>query len=305
MRIAVVGDTLLDEDVDGTATRLSPDAPVPVVEISSRVSRAGGAGLVARMLSLDGIDTTLVTGLGHDAAADRIRDLLVGVRIVADDSGAPTPVKTRLRADGHPIARLDEGTGPAPAPRVSPEMLRAVAAADAIVVADYGRGLSAHPQMRRALAARGAEVPLVWDPHPLGAPPVREARLVTPNQAEAAAVAGVARESVHSAAATRAIQQAWGCASIAITLGEDGAVLARAGFAEHRWFATDSVATHDPCGAGDRFAASAICALADGGDLVEAVGAAVRGASEYLAVGGVRSLEGAKPPIPTALVTAP
>jgi len=304
MRIAVVGDTLLDEDVDGAATRLSPDAPVPVVEISSRVTRAGGAGLVARMLSLEGIDTTLITTLGRDAAGERIRGLLADVRVVASASDAPTPVKTRLRADGHPIARLDEGTGPAPAPEVTLEMLQAVATADAIIMADYGRGLSAHPEMRRALAARGAEVPLVWDPHPRGAAPVREAHLVTPNQAEAAAVAGVPRESVHSAAAARAIHAAWGCAAVAITLGEDGALLARAGSAEHRWFATDRVATHDPCGAGDRFAASAVRTLADGGDIVDAVRAAVNDASDYLARGGVRSLAGATPPIPAALVTA-
>src|SRR5690606_35691204 len=108
VNITVVGDTLLDEDVDGTATRLSPDAPVPVIEIASRVARAGGAGLVARMLAVDGVDVTLVTALGGDAAGDRIRGLLGGVRIVAGDAGAPTPVKTRVRANGLPVARLDE-----------------------------------------------------------------------------------------------------------------------------------------------------------------------------------------------------
>lgn len=299
MRITVVGDTLLDEDIDGASTRLSPDAPVPVVEIGSRVSRAGGAGLVARMLAVDGFDVSLVTVLGNDQAADRIRGLLAGVRIVADDAGAPTPIKTRVRANGFPIARLDEGCDPAPVPQASEEMLRAIALADAIVVADYGRGLTAHPAIRLALAERAGRVPLVWDPHPRGTRPVPNTTLATPNQAEAAAVVGVARETVHTPSAIRALHETWECASLAITLGEDGALLSKGPQDKCLWFAADRVSTHDPCGAGDRFAASAIAALAAGAELADAVRGAVAAASAYLARGGVRALAGNHPPVPT------
>ena len=97
LRIVVVGDTLLDVDVSGTSDRLSPDAPVPVVDVRSDQRRAGGAGLVATMLAKDGHDVTLVTVLGDDAPADLLRSLLPGVRIVDGPSGAPTPVKTRVR----------------------------------------------------------------------------------------------------------------------------------------------------------------------------------------------------------------
>lgn len=304
MNITVVGDTLLDEDVDGTATRLSPDAPVPVIEIASRVARAGGAGLVARMLAVDGVDVTLVTALGGDAAGDRIRGLLGGVRVVAGDAGAPTPVKTRVRANGLPVARLDEGCEQAPAPQASDRMLRAIGLADAIVVADYGRGLTAHPEIRLALAERAAAVPLVWDPHPRGAAPVHHTALATPNQAEAAAIVGVPREAVHTPAAIRSLHDAWECASVAITLGEDGALLSRDPDGERLWFGADRVATHDPCGAGDRFAASAIGALAAGADLPDAVREAVAAASDYLARGGVRTLAGERPPVPTLASTS-
>ena len=299
MKITVVGDTLLDEDIDGSATRLSPDAPVPVVEIASRVSRAGGAGLVARMLAADGVDASLVTVLGRDAAADRIRGLLAGVRIIAGDAGAPTPIKTRVRAGGFPIARLDEGCEPPPTPQATDEMLRAIALADAIIVADYGRGLTAHPAIRLALAERAASVPLVWDPHPRGTSPVPSTALATPNQAEAAAIVGVAREAVHTPAAIRALHEAWECRAVAITLGEDGALLSRGMRDDRLWFAADRVTTHDPCGAGDRFSASAIAALAAGAELADAVRDAVAAASAYLARGGVRALAGEHPPVPS------
>ena len=101
MRITVVGDCLLDVDLSGVAGRLSPDAPVPVVDVTGTVDRAGGAGLVATMLARDGVDVTLVTALADDAAAERVRAQLTGVRIVAGLLHGPTPVKTRVRAEGH------------------------------------------------------------------------------------------------------------------------------------------------------------------------------------------------------------
>jgi len=109
MTIAVVGDVLLDVDLDGSATRLCPDGPVPVVDVTAVRARAGGAGLVARMLRNDGHQVCLVTALGRDEPGHRLLEQLSGITVVAGPSGAPTPVKTRLRAGGHPVARFDEG----------------------------------------------------------------------------------------------------------------------------------------------------------------------------------------------------
>ena len=102
MRITVVGDVLLDVDLDGDATRLCPDAPVPVVDIAEVRRRAGGAGLVARMLARDGHRVTLVTVLSDDDASLELEEALTGVRVVAGPSGARTPVKTRVRAGQRP-----------------------------------------------------------------------------------------------------------------------------------------------------------------------------------------------------------
>src|SRR5690606_12603837 len=130
MRVVVVGDTLLDQDYDGVSTRLSPDAAVPVVEISQRVRRAGGAGLVATMLARDGHDVALVTVLSDDEGSGPLRAALRGVEIVAGFSDAPTPVKTRVRCNGEPFGRLDEGCQEPPDPRVDDRMLAAIETAD-------------------------------------------------------------------------------------------------------------------------------------------------------------------------------
>ena len=174
MRIVVVGDVLLDTDLSGGAGRLSPDAPVPVVDVDTVRRRAGGAGLVARMLEADGHEAVLVTVLGDDDAAGLLRAELDGIDVVAGPSGAPTPVKTRVRASGQPVVRFDEGCAPPPAPGCTAEMLAALDGADAIIAADYGRGLLAEESLRARLEDLAASVPVVWDPHPSGAQPVPE-----------------------------------------------------------------------------------------------------------------------------------
>ena len=152
MRIVVVGDVLLDVDLDGEATRLSPDAPVPVVDVPASKRRAGGAGLVARMLAGDGRPVTPGDGTGRRrrrrGCLRRARRHRRGGRPRA----LPTPVKTRVRAGrpaGGPVRRgLRRRSGP----DVTPAMLRAVEEADAIIVADYGRGLALEPALRELLA---------------------------------------------------------------------------------------------------------------------------------------------------------
>src|SRR6478609_2658856 len=185
MRITVVGDVLLDVDLSGEATRLSPDAPVPVVDVSDVRRRAGGAGLVARMLAQDGWPVTLVTVLGDDDAGSQLRGHLAGVQLVAGTSGYASPVKTRVRAGSHPVVRFDQGCERTPIPDVSPAMLRAVEEAGMVIVADYGRGLAANPQLRGLLGRLAGEVPIVWDPHPSGPEPVPGVAVVTPNISEA------------------------------------------------------------------------------------------------------------------------
>ncbi|AWT47853.1 MULTISPECIES: D-glycero-beta-D-manno-heptose 1-phosphate adenylyltransferase [Streptomyces] len=181
--LVVVGDALLDRDLTGTADRLAPDAPVPVVADCAERLRPGGAALAACLAARDGRDVTLITGLGDDEASEALRALLDGrVRLIALPLTGPLPEKTRVLARGRPVVRLDRGDGRARA--ATDEAREALRAAPAVLVADYGRG--AADALRAELTARP---PAVWDPHPRGGPPVPGVRLVTPARAEAAALA--------------------------------------------------------------------------------------------------------------------
>jgi len=286
--LVVVGDSLLDVDLTGSATRLCPDAPVPVVDLDERWERPGGAGLAALLAARSGVEVVLVTALADDPAAARLEELLgrhVGVeplRWIGD-----TVVKTRVGASGVPMLRLDSGGG-RPADGVLPRRVHALlASAGAVLVADYGRGLTALPALRRRLRTVAVDVPVVWDPHPRGADPVPGAALVTPN----------ATEARHFGADDDALVGAgwlcehWEAGAVAVTQGERGAVLARAGVAKAVAVPLVGAVTGtgharpDTCGAGDQFAASAAAALLAGADADEAVRSAVMEAAAYVAAG--------------------
>lgn len=303
MRVAVVGDVLLDVDLHGTVERLSPDAPVPVVAIKDSISRAGGAGLVATMLARDGVDVVLVTALSSDSRADDIRACLAratdasgvsGIEVVSGDSRGPTPVKTRVRGSGQAVVRIDEGCDPPAAPQITSDMIEALSEVDAVIVADYGRGMTSDPSLREALRRVGARIPLVWDPHPRGADPVETAALVTPNASEARAASGVSGDGVGAAErAAEILASRWGCPAVLVTLGHRGALLHITGAPSGSPHVVPGSPVHgvDPCGAGDRLAASAATSLAAGNALPEAVAHAVEKAGVFLASGGVAAME--------------
>lgn len=315
MKIVVVGDVLLDVDLSGDATRLSPDAPVPVVDVAAASRRAGGAGLVARMLQQDlqdsrhGADLELVTVLSDDDAATALRAELTGISLVMGPSGAPTSVKTRVRAGDHAIVRFDEGCGEAPVPPVTEAMLRAVETADVVLVSDYGRGLAANPQLREVLTQVAGRIPVVWDPHPSGPAPVPGVAAVTPNFSEAvklganAGFAPAGRDDVVRAAADAAalLEQTWKSRAVIVTLGERGALIHRQGGSPElpHLVPAPAVSAADPCGAGDRFCSALALALLRGRPLDEATQTAVQRAAEFLGRGGVRAL--GQEPEPTQL----
>ena len=174
-------------------------------------------------------------------------------------------------------------------------MLAAVRDADAVLVADYGRGIAADPRLRAVLADLAGRVPVVWDPHPRGPEPVPGAWLVTPNRDEARATAGIAGTGPGWAVdAAARLRDAWRCRAVVITLGGRGALLHHGG--TPMAIPALDVPVLDPCGAGDRFAVTATTGLLRGRSLDEAVGDAVRAAARFLADGGVGALGRPPPP---------
>ena len=287
--LVVVGDALLDRDVDGQVRRLCPDAPAPVLEDQAPACRPGGAALAALMAARDGVPVVLVAPLGDDEASQTVLGLLASaMTVVRLPLNGPLPEKTRFRTDGRTLLRADRGDGTLDADGSLDEAADAIAAAGAVLVSDYGRGVTANRKIRTALERQADRVPLVWDPHPRGATPVPHARLVTPNHAEAAALAGLTGPPAlaPAAAAAHYLGQRWSADAVAITLGEQGAVLVQGG-TEPLVVPAERFDVTDPCGAGDRFAAAAAVALRAGAVTSEALTSAVAAASQYLADGGV------------------
>ncbi len=310
-RIVVVGDALLDVDLTGVARRLSPDAPVPVLDDLVERPRPGGAALAAAMAARDGHQVTLITAL-DDEAGRLVERLLGGVQVVQIPYSGRTATKRRIRSGGQSLLRLDSDDvlgeyGPLP-----DEARQAISNASAVLVSDYGRGLTGHSQLRAALAGRPRRVALVWDPHPRGAAPIDGAQVLTPNESEAAQWAarltsaqpprsdGVRPGAAvgGSGGATRlatvrahadALVQTWSAHAVAVTLGAGGALLS---YGEGAPVVTPAppVSCLDSCGAGDRFAVSVAEGLAEGLVTAEAVQAAVDAAASFVSSGGAAAL---------------
>ncbi|HWH34018.1 MAG TPA: PfkB family carbohydrate kinase [Acidimicrobiales bacterium] len=287
--MVVVGDTLVDRDVSGTVERVCPDAPVPVLDQDGERVRPGGAALAASLLAGEGATVTLVTALATDEAGGEVARLLAagGVDVAALTLDGATAERVRLRSGDQSLLRLDRGGAPGPVGAPGPAVVEALAGADAIVVADYGRGVAAQPALRDQLVSLRAAVPVVWDPHPRGPQPVPGVRLATPNAAEVARLVPEAEGEGLAVLARRAAVLAarWGVTAVAVTRGAGGALLA-GGDSPALVVPAPPVAGGDPCGAGDRFAGAAALALAGGAVVSEAVEVAVAAASAFVAGGG-------------------
>jgi rfaE bifunctional protein nucleotidyltransferase chain/domain/rfaE bifunctional protein kinase chain/domain len=284
--VVVVGDALLDVDVIGRATRLAPDAAVPVIDDARESARPGGAALAAALLALDGVDVALVTSLGDDESSTRLRNALPRrIELIAIPLHGELPRKVRIRAGSQTLARLDHGGGRPQ--RVGDDGLRdAFRRASAVLVSDYGRGLTT--LLRDDIADVAKRVPVVWDPHPLGARPVAGVATVTPNAAEAAGFLNQAPASGVSLGQAglyaRELLGRWRSRSVCVTRGQDGALLS---YGDENPLVVPAPKVHcvDACGAGDRFAGAFTAALAHGALPSEAVVRAVFAASSFVEIG--------------------
>jgi D-beta-D-heptose 7-phosphate kinase/D-beta-D-heptose 1-phosphate adenosyltransferase len=307
--LVVVGDALLDRDLDGRAERLAPDAPVPVVDDPVERCRPGGAALAATMAAaLDGRQVVLVTALAGDQPGTTLRGLLelAGVEVADLGLTGETPEKIRVRVDGRSLLRLDRGSRPGRVGQLDRTGRRALAGAGAVLVADYGRGVAAEPSVRAAVAALPTNLPLVWDPHPRGPAPVPGARLAIPNRSEAAGfVPQVGGDGLAAVTArARLLAQRWSAAGVAVTLGPGGALLV-GGDGAPLVVPAPAAGGGDPCGAGDRFAAATAGLLADGALPSQAVAGAVAAASSFVAAGGAATVRlGAGGPAAVATMAA-
>jgi D-beta-D-heptose 7-phosphate kinase/D-beta-D-heptose 1-phosphate adenosyltransferase len=285
--VVVVGDVILDRDVGGSVTRVCPDAPAPVLDVAGTDERPGGAGLAALLLHRSGARVTLASCFGADPAGERVRSLLAGVSLVTLAGLPATRTVTRVRSGLTTLVRLDTPAAPTPALDAG-GLAAALRSADAVLVADYGRGVVADPGVRAAVsAAAAAGVPVVWDPHPRGPEPVEGTTVATPNRSEVERVVGAGDGALDVAA--ESLRDRWGLPALAATDGERGVVVATAGGAP-LFVPAPAAVPGDTCGAGDCFAGSVALSLAAGGSPATAVGTAVRDVAAWLTAGGVASV---------------
>ncbi|MCW3017564.1 MAG: RfaE bifunctional protein domain, partial [Solirubrobacterales bacterium] len=235
-----------------------------------------------------GATVRLVTALAQDVAAGELRCALeqAGVEVVDIGLDGSTPEKIRIRTQGRSLLRLDRGA----AGRVGAATAGARAAigwADAVLVADYGRGVAVQEALRTAVRRAGAQdVPVVWDPHPGGPLPVPGVTVITPNEREAAHFVPMGPQAGTQGVIARAeaLRLRWGARWVCVTRGAAGALLV--GGAVPVAVPARRVSTGDACGAGDRFASALTHALGGGARVPDAACEAVSRASAFVAAGG-------------------
>ncbi|MDP2144081.1 MAG: D-glycero-beta-D-manno-heptose-7-phosphate kinase [Gallionella sp.] len=280
-KILVVGDVMLDRYWFGDVSRISPEAPVPVLKVTRVEERPGGAANVARNIAALGAQCTLLSVVGADEAGDSLEKLLVGQggvdALLQRDSTISTTVKLRAVARQQQLLRIDFETTP------SHEVLNAKLAdfraklpdADVVVLSDYGKGGLAHiAEMIRL--ARAAGKPVLVDPKGDDYARYRGASLLTPNRSEFREVAGSWKSEEDFGARAQKLRTELELEALLVTRSEDGMSLYREGSALHEPTQTREV--FDVSGAGDTVIATLAVMLASGAELPEAMRIANRAA---------------------------
>ena len=268
-RVVVVGDVMLDRYLFGSTGRISPEAPVPVVHVHETDDRPGGAANVAVNLASLGASTRLVGVVGEDAAAKDLEDIL-GQRDIDCDfaraSDRPTITKTRVQSRGQQLIRLDQENAAAmPGDDVVGALAKSVKKAGAVVLSDYGKGALAEVRQLISLC-KDAGVPVLVDPKGTDFDKYSGASLLTPNQSEFEAVAGVCDSDEELVERARKMVDDLNLAALLVTRSEKGMLLVEAG-AEPVFLSTQAREVYDVTGAGDTVIATLAAAVASGQDL--------------------------------------
>jgi D-beta-D-heptose 7-phosphate kinase/D-beta-D-heptose 1-phosphate adenosyltransferase len=268
---------MVDRYYAGTVRRISPEAPVPVVEVTEESLRCGGAANVARNIRGLGAGVALCGVVGDDPEGVWLRSELAGSGIdvagVAVDAARPTILKSRVVAHHQQVVRFDREVAGRPAAEVQRRLARSVAAAweraDAVVVSDYGKGVVGPALMDglRRLGRRGRAVPVIVDPKSPRFELYRGASVITPNLAEALAAARVAAGAAADVerAGAALVRRVRG-AAILVTRGEQGMSLFEQGRVPLH-IPTVAREVFDVTGAGDTVVSVLALALARGAAL--------------------------------------
>jgi len=279
-RVLVVGDVMLDRYWFGDVSRISPEAPVPVVHVTRNEDRIGGAGNVARNAAALGAQVTLLSVAGRDEAGQALRTLLDAESFTVhlhEDPAFSTITKLRIIGRQQQLLRVDFETQPGY--EVLAAKLEAyaqlLADCDVVILSDYGKGGLTHVT-RMIELARAASKPILVDPKGDDWARYTGATLITPNRSEFRDVAGGWKTEAELADKAAAVRTSFQLDALLVTRSEEGMSLFDATGAHHE--ATRAQEVFDVSGAGDTVIAAYAVALAAGAGGVEAVRLANRAA---------------------------
>lgn len=278
-RILVIGDVMLDHYVWGDATRISPEAPVPVVRLHRETDTVGGAANVAANVSSLGASVELVGAIGRDPNGKKLQSHLENLRIRYDPGflrDSPTITKTRVIVRNQQLCRIDsEGDPPRyrntlVAPGALALLEEKISRCDGVILSDYGKGV-----LTTAVISRIAELVRKYskfislDPKPSGGNESHDLDLLTPNRREAIELSGLkpgGDEEADEAKICAGIWKRYRPRNLVITLGSDGMLLCKNGVLG-RHIPTAARQVYDVSGAGDTVIAAISLALVAGENL--------------------------------------
>lgn len=279
-RVLVVGDLMLDRYILGDVTRISPEAPVPVLAVKRERVVAGGAGNVA--LNIAGLKAHAILAgvVGEDAAGQQLLNILAENDIeaagIVTEAGRPTTCKTRVMCDNHQIVRLDEESSAALAAATAEQLFQKITAildagCHSVILSDYAKGVLGAAFTRQVIAAcTTRSVPVLVDPKRSDYTPYSGATCITPNLKEfKAATIAIAMEEHEMSAAGSDLLQRLQCQTLLVTQGADGMTLFSGGHSYH--FPALAEEVFDVSGAGDTVISTVATALGSGLDMLTAV----------------------------------
>ena len=280
-RVLVLGDVMLDRFLWGRVERISPEAPVPVVDVESETYMLGGAANVVHNLIALGATASICGVVGEDDEGASVLKLLDDLEVPTDGivtcQDRPTTVKTRVVAHSQQVVRVDrENRKSAPAEgieKLCAYLDRRLPESDAVIISDYAKGVINRPvveHLKKLTAAAGK--PWAVDPKVVNMPLYAGATVVTPNHLEAAAAAGIgADEPGYVDQAGRKLMQQFGFGAVLITQGERGMTLFTGPQESQRtYIPTAARQVFDVTGAGDTVISTLTLGMVAGLDLAEA-----------------------------------
>ena len=272
-RVLVVGDVMLDRYWFGEVSRISPEAPVPIVKVERTDERPGGAANVARNIVSLGAKAALLSVIGEDESGTRLAKLLKEAGVSASlhrDPTIDTTVKLRVIARQQQLLRVDFETPPSRevlADKLA-EFSTLLADCDAVILSDYGKGGLAHIGQMIALARQAGKKILV-DPKGDDYARYKGATMVTPNRAELREIVGRWKSEAELESKAQELRRDLGLEALLVTRSEEGMTLYREGSAYHEPARAREV--YDVSGAGDTVIAALATMLAAGAGLDDAV----------------------------------